>query len=252
MTRRIPTLAIIFIVGVGGIIIAWLLNPYSAEKINGEGEFNLEGDKKEVKKNSMVIDSLELTSLGRSGFKLKSGETVLYIDPYKIDHEERGNLALVTNEEFDNLDLTSILALSDGNTTILTTSEGLQRFPAGVREIKPLEAGQTYVHLGIEVRAVPAYGSGLGFVIKWNGRTFYHAGKTKETPPLENLGPFDVAMIPIGGGLTFDEKEAAEAVRIIKPNVVIPMYYGLTTETSFNPLKFKELVGDSAEVRILE
>lgn len=42
---------------------------------------------------------------------------------------------------------------------------------------------------------------------------------------LELLGKIDVLMIPIGGFYTIDSKTAAELVKKISPNVVIPMHY---------------------------
>ena len=35
----------------------------------------------------------------------------------------------------------------------------------------------------------------------------------------------DVALIPIGGYYTMGDREAAEAVKLVKPAVVVPMHY---------------------------
>lgn len=261
MTRRVPTLAIIFVVGVAGILLAWILNPYIVEKPSGDLKFYSENMDEKKKLVSTTVDGIEITWLGHSGFKLKKDETVVYIDPYKNERGEKGNLVVITHDHFDHLDVPSILALSDGNTIIVTTIKGAQKIPQGAYEVRPFNIGQTFNYLGVELRSVPAYNlnkpyhpkdEGMGFVLNWNNTTFYHAGDTDKIPEMEHLGPIAVAMLPIGGTFTMSEAEAADAVRIIKPRVVIPMHYGTLPETPGNPQGFKEIVGDAAEVRILE
>ena len=69
----------------------------------------------------------------------------------------------------------------------------------------------------------------IGFHIRLNGRTIVNLGDTilhaKEWEEVESP---DVLMIPIGGGAvhnTMDEMEAAQAVDIIQPRIVIPCHY---------------------------
>ena len=69
----------------------------------------------------------------------------------------------------------------------------------------------------------------LGFDIRMNGKRIVNLGDTllheNEWQGLENP---DVLMIPIGGRVahnTMDELEAARAVEIIRPQVVIPCHY---------------------------
>ena len=69
----------------------------------------------------------------------------------------------------------------------------------------------------------------IGFKIKLNGKTIVNLGDTllhkKEWQKIKNP---DVLMIPIGGRTipnTMDEKEALQAVEIMKPKVVIPCHY---------------------------
>lgn len=56
----------------------------------------------------------------------------------------------------------------------------------------------------------------------------------------------------IGGQVTMDEVAAAELVKEIKPKIVIPMHYADEIISSGNAQKFKELVGNSSQVEILE
>jgi L-ascorbate metabolism protein UlaG (beta-lactamase superfamily) len=106
------------------------------------------------------------------------------------------------------------------------------------------------------VRAVPGYnsvhprGSNVGFVFELGGLTVYHAGDTGRVPEMANLGPIDVALLPIGGTYTMDETEAADAVNDVRPKVAVPIHYGYAT--GGDPRKFASLVGKAAEVIILE
>ena len=69
----------------------------------------------------------------------------------------------------------------------------------------------------------------IGFEIKLDGKTIVNLGDTllheKEWQKIKNP---DVLMIPIGGRTfpnTMNEEEALQAVRIIKPKLVIPCHY---------------------------
>ena len=72
-------------------------------------------------------------------------------------------------------------------------------------------------------------------------QTIYHGGDTNRVPEMDSFGDIDVALIPIGGTYTMDEKEGAQAVLDMKPKVVIPMHYGYAT--GGDPQKFASLVG---------
>ena len=115
----------------------------------------------------------------------------------------------------------------------------------------------------IQIEAVPAYNprkpfhpkdtGRVGWLVTSGGITVYHAGDTDVIPEMMELsGRVDIALLPVGGTYTMSEPEAAEAVRMINPKVVIPMHYGYIEGTQGDPEKFKACVGVSSEVVILE
>ena len=67
-------------------------------------------------------------------------------------------------------------------------------------------------------------GEGIGYILDICGKRIYHAGDTDVIPDMSKLGKIDIAMLPIGGRFTMNSKEAIEAVKIIKPSMVIPMH----------------------------
>lgn len=201
------------------------------------------------------LDNLEITWLGHASFKIKSPDLIIYIDPYQVSRGEKADIILATHEHFDHYDEASVTALSKDNTIVV----GPKSVASKARG-KVLEAGQALEIKGVSIKAVPAYnmakpfhpkGSGVGFVIKIADKTIYHAGDTDKIPEMAKLAGIDLALLPIGGTYTMDEAEAAGAVKVIKPKIAIPMHYGALKETRGVPEKFKELVGDAAEVRIL-
>ena len=69
----------------------------------------------------------------------------------------------------------------------------------------------------------------MGFEIRYNDKTIVNLGDTMLLQDdFEKLQSPDVLMIPIGGkkvGNTMNEEEAMEAVKLIKPQMVIPTHY---------------------------
>jgi len=74
-----------------------------------------------------------------------------------------------------------------------------------------------------------ATGSPCGYIIRLeDGTTLYHGGDTGIFSSMKLLGEMykiDVAMLPIGSVFTMDALQAAWAVKLISPKVVIPMHY---------------------------
>jgi L-ascorbate metabolism protein UlaG (beta-lactamase superfamily) len=79
-------------------------------------------------------------------------------------------------------------------------------------------------------------GVAAGFVLTVaEGPVLYHAGDTAVFGDMELIRELyepSIAMLPIGGHYTMGPKEAALAVRLIAPKVVLPIHFG-----TFPPLK---------------
>ncbi len=88
-------------------------------------------------------------------------------------------------------------------------------------------------------------GVAAGFVLTINGGpVLYHAGDTAvftDMKLIEELYHPDVAMLPIGGHYTMGPREAALAVKFLKPKLVLPIHYGT----------FPPLVGRPEELQAL-
>jgi L-ascorbate metabolism protein UlaG (beta-lactamase superfamily) len=66
------------------------------------------------------------------------------------------------------------------------------------------------------------------FISLEDGFTIYHAGDTGIFSSMKLLGELfhiDLALLPIGGVFTMDPRQASEAAKLLKANIVIPMHY---------------------------
>jgi L-ascorbate metabolism protein UlaG (beta-lactamase superfamily) len=203
---------------------------------------------------STTVGDLYFERFIQSCFLIKSPDVTIYVDPHRIEDGEKADLILVTHKHFDHLDLASIDVLREEDTAIVANAPCAGQLGDRGRVIS-MEEGQTASEKGVDITAVAGYnehhprGSNVGFVLRTAGKTIYHAGDTGRVPEMLELGPIDVALIPIGGTYTMDEEEAAALVRDLKPKVVIPMHYGYAT--GGDPKRFATLVGDAAQVIIL-
>jgi L-ascorbate metabolism protein UlaG (beta-lactamase superfamily) len=86
------------------------------------------------------------------------------------------------------------------------------------------------------------------YVIEYNGMTVAHLGNLNRVPSqteVEELGPLNVALVPVGGINSLNAAKAAEVISLLEPNIVIPMQYSTSDSTlQLDPLsKFLKEMG---------
>jgi L-ascorbate metabolism protein UlaG (beta-lactamase superfamily) len=86
------------------------------------------------------------------------------------------------------------------------------------------------------------------YVIEYNGITVAHLGNLNRVPSqteVEELGPLNVALVPVGGINSLNAAKAAEVISLLEPNIVIPMQYSTSDSTlQLDPLsKFLKEMG---------
>ena len=194
--------------------------------------------------------------LGHAGFRVE-GSKVVYFDPFNVSGGPTADLILVSHTHYDHFSPNDIKKVSDGNTTLVISNDADPDF-AG--EVIKLTAGKTVDVKGMVVKAVPAYNVGkqfhpkasgwLGYLLTIDNDTIYHTGDTDLIPEMGEIVA-DVALVPVGGTFTMDAAEAAKAVGAMRVKAAIPMHWGEIVGDESDARKFKELVGDAAEVVIL-
>ena len=95
-------------------------------------------------------------------------------------------------------------------------------------------------------------GVAAGFVLTVeDGTVLYHSGDTAvfgDMALIRELYQPKVIMIPIGGHFTMGPKEAAMAVRLLQPEVVLPMHFGTFPPLKGTPDQLKGLIDASVKV----
>lgn len=100
-------------------------------------------------------------------------------------------------------------------------------------------------------------GEAAGIVFNIGGITLYHAGDTGifgDMALIAELYKPEVAFLPIGGLFTMDTFEALKAIKLINPEIVIPIHYNTFPGIAADANKFKEDAEreTSAKVWIME
>ena len=122
-------------------------------------------------------------------------------------------------------------------------------FPFGRVKMTPaLHGGQVAGEGAAGYTTVPA-----GLLVTLDDRGIYHAGDTALITDMTLLeGRVDVALLPIGDNFTMGPEDAARAVDMIKPRVVIPIHYDTWPLIEQDPEDFRARVEPRAEVVVLQ
>ncbi|OXY90174.1 MBL fold metallo-hydrolase [Streptomyces diastatochromogenes] len=159
----------------------------------------------------------------------------------------RADVALVSHLHADHLHVPSLAALAPG--TRLLVPRGARRAVPGLRRLRHLEITEVgpgdAVRVGdLVVRAVPARHDGrrlpvgphrspaLGYVVEGEARTYFAGDTGLFDGMAEQVGPVDVALLPVGGWGPYlgeghlDAGRAARALARLAPRVAVPVHYG--------------------------
>jgi len=177
--------------------------------------------------------SVKLQWLGHASFKISDGNTVVYIDPWKLkDAPHDATIVLVSHSHYDHYSTEDIAKVSGMTTKFIAAEDVIQKQGKG----QTLKPGQSIDVNGVKITGVPAYNPAkqfhpkannwLGFVIEIAGKRIYYAGDTDATDEMKALKNIDLALLPVGGKYTMNPDEAADATKQFRPKQAIPYHWG--------------------------
>ncbi len=219
----------------------------------------------------MKVGDVEIKWLGHAGFMIKNSK-VIYIDPYNISGElEKADIILITHSHYDHCSVADIEKIINDKTRIVIPADCQSKIAKFNVQIKMelAEPGQNFDFGNIIISTLPAYNidksfhpkeeEWIGYLIKMNDVLVYHAGDSDLIPEMQKLTGHKqqdkkfVALLPVGGRFTMTAEEAAEAAKLIKPSIAIPMHYGSVVGDESNAKEFCELCKENGiECEILE
>ncbi len=208
--------------------------------------------------------------LGHATFEVKIDNYLVLIDPWLSnpaspvksvnEYREKPDLIIVTHDHGDHIGESIDLLARYSDTKFASVYE-ISNYVAeelskrGVKNLERVVGGNIggpmrIPEIDLKVLLVPAHhsterGTPTGVVIIGKEATIYHAGDTGLVAEMQLIGELykpDIAMLPIGGHFTMDVVQAAKAVEMIKPRVVIPMHYNTFPVIQADPKELVKLV----------
>jgi L-ascorbate metabolism protein UlaG (beta-lactamase superfamily) len=186
-----------------------------------------------VEKGKEKTMALKLQWLGHASFRISEGNTVIYIDPWKLKTASHDATLVLVSHSHDDHNSPGDIAKVSGMTTKLIAAGDVVSERGKGQVLKP---GETVDINGIKIIGVPAYNPAkqfhpkannwLGFIIEIAGKRIYYAGDTDQTPEMKSLKNIDLALLPVGGKYTMNAAEAADATKQFKPRKAIPYHWG--------------------------
>ena len=213
----------------------------------------------------MLLDALDW--LGHSGFRIRVGRAVVYIDPYRVpEGSPPADLILVTHGHYDHFSPQDVERLSKRETWLVGPAAVAERVRGQVHRIGPGEALDDELVRGLHVSAVAAYNTSkrdadgnpfhprdagwVGYELNVRGERVYHSGDTDVIPEMDSVTAVDVALLPVSGVYVMTAQEAAEAARRIQPRVAVPMHWGSHIGTEHDARTFAAKA--PVDVRVME
>jgi L-ascorbate metabolism protein UlaG (beta-lactamase superfamily) len=208
------------------------------------------------------VHALAMRFLGHSTVRLELAGRVVLTDPVltprvgplrrvgpvpePADYADT-DLVLVSHLHSDHLHLPSLRRLPRTARVVVPRGAGAWVRARGVRNVEELAPGEVLSDDGLRVRGVPATHSGhrwgprsthgpqaraMGHLVEGAGVRVYAAGDTDLFDGMADLGAPDIALLPVWGwGPSLgpghlDPARAAEAVRLLRPRIAVPVHWG--------------------------
>ncbi len=208
-----------------------------------------------------MLENIEV--LCHSSIKFNKG-LIIYFDPFKINENYHdADIIFITHSHYDHYSEEDISKVIKDNTTIVVPKDledMVLQFGFAKEHIIVVSPNEEYSVLRINFKTIPAYNTNknfhpksnewVGYIVNLDQTTYYIAGDTDITEENRQV-KCDVAFVPIGGTYTMTYSEAAELINEIKPQIAVPIHYGLIVGNKEDANNFANLVDKEIECKIL-
>ncbi len=205
--------------------------------------------------------------ISHASFILETPMGTIYVDtvgkPDAYADKPAPNLFLITHRHGDHFNADALNALGDAPIITNVDVHGMMD-PSlkGRTTVIGHDAGMDWN--GAKLEAIPAYnkdpatkfhprGRGdNGYILTMAGFRVYVSGDTEDIPEMRALKDIDLAFVCMNLPFTMTAEAAASAVSDFKPKFVYPYHYRGRDGGTQDPKAFASLVGDSAEVKLVD
>jgi L-ascorbate metabolism protein UlaG (beta-lactamase superfamily) len=223
-----------------------------------------------------LLKGTRITWLGHATVLIQTAKgTNILIDPFIEQNPkfpkgfrlpEKIDFVLLTHGHGDHISDAVPVAAKHGSTVVAIYELAAYIGSKGVKNTMGMNLGGT-VELGdVSATMVEAthsaaahdedgthyVGVATGFVLAVaGGPVLYHAGDTNVFGDMKLIAELyhpEVAMLPIGGFYTMGPKEAALAVKLLEPKMVVPLHFGTFPPLKGTPKELAALIDKGIEV----
>jgi len=196
-----------------------------------------------------------VTWIGHSTVLIELGGLRLLTDPLlrsRVFHLRRQgpspprpesiDAVLISHLHYDHLDLPSLRVLEPRPRLVCPKGAGALLAKAGFADLYELAPGESVALGDVRVEATPAEHGGtrrpggpvvqpLGFVVRADARVYF-AGDTDLFDEMAELGPVDLALLPVAGYSPklgpghLDAARAAQAAALLRARLAVPIHWG--------------------------
>ncbi len=216
--------------------------------------------------------AIEYIYHGHMNSELRSSQYTVLIDPFftnnpqaKIGPEDvNPDFILVSHGHGDHVGDTLAIAERTGALVIANFEVANWLSSQGAKNVHAMHIGGAYefpfgrvkltiAHHGSALPDGSYGGNPAGFLITMEGKKIYYAGDTALTYDMiwlrdENV---DLAVLPIGDNFTMGPEDAVEAIKLIKPKMVVPAHYNTWPVIAQDPNRFKAMVEAETDTKCM-